>query len=85
MSVLYAFLIGINAYHQPGVESGKKAAAEIVALKKNLFSILENKPAQNFSVEELAHITDKQDSADLIFQSAGVIKTNGEDQRKIGS
>ena len=24
----YATMIGINAYHQPGVEAGKKAAAE---------------------------------------------------------
>ena len=74
---LYAFLIGINAYHQPGVESGKKAAAEIVALKKNLFSILENEPAQNFSVEELAHITEKQDAADLIFSLLESLRMNG--------
>jgi glucose-6-phosphate isomerase len=26
---LYAFMIGINAYHQPGVEAGKKAAGEV--------------------------------------------------------
>ncbi|MEC7131604.1 MAG: hypothetical protein VXW68_07030, partial [SAR324 cluster bacterium] len=50
---------------------------EIVALKKNLFSILENKPAKNFSVEELAHITDKQDSADLIFSLLESLKMNG--------
>ncbi|MCB9673670.1 MAG: glucose-6-phosphate isomerase [Alphaproteobacteria bacterium] len=29
---LYASLVGINAYHQPGVEAGKKAAKEILAL-----------------------------------------------------
>ena len=74
---LYAFLIGINAYHQPGVESGKKAAAEIVALNKNLFSILENKPAKNFSVEELAHKTEKQGAADLIFSLLESLKMNG--------
>jgi glucose-6-phosphate isomerase len=29
----YASLIGINAYHQPGVEAGKKAAAAVIELK----------------------------------------------------
>src|SRR5262245_17423491 len=31
---LYASLIHVNAYHQPGVEAGKKAAASILALQK---------------------------------------------------
>ena len=30
---LYASLVGINAYHQPGVEAGKKAAGEVLALQ----------------------------------------------------
>src|SRR5687767_7630761 len=29
---LYAVLIEVNAYHQPGVEAGKKAAAAVLAL-----------------------------------------------------
>ena len=29
---LYASLVGINAYHQPGVEAGKKAASAILAV-----------------------------------------------------
>jgi len=31
---LYASLVGINAYHQPGVEAGKKAAAVVLDLQK---------------------------------------------------
>ena len=30
----YASLININAYHQPGVEAGKKAAAGVLELEK---------------------------------------------------
>ena len=42
---LYASLIGINAYHQPGVEAGKKAAASILALQGNgAFSPFRNAP-----------------------------------------
>ncbi|THU47273.1 hypothetical protein C4D60_Mb09t13760 [Musa balbisiana] len=37
---IYACLININAYHQPGVEAGKKAAGDILALQKRVLSIL---------------------------------------------
>jgi glucose-6-phosphate isomerase len=33
---LYGELINVNAYHQPGVEAGKKAAAEILSLQASL-------------------------------------------------
>jgi glucose-6-phosphate isomerase len=45
----YASLIGINAYHQPGVEAGKKAAAKILELQKRLLA--GGKPAP----EEVEH------------------------------
>ena len=31
---LYASLVGINAYHQPGVEAGKQAAASVLEVRK---------------------------------------------------
>jgi glucose-6-phosphate isomerase len=37
---LYASLVGINAYHQPGVEAGKKVAASILALQGRVTSAL---------------------------------------------
>lgn len=37
---LYAALLGINAYHQPGVEAGKKAAASILALQAKVVAAL---------------------------------------------
>jgi len=37
---LYGELINVNAYHQPGVEAGKKAAAEVLALQERLESLL---------------------------------------------
>jgi glucose-6-phosphate isomerase len=36
----YASIIGINAYHQPGVEAGKKAAAAVLALQSRVVSAL---------------------------------------------
>ncbi len=35
---LYASLVGINAYHQPGVEAGKKAAAAVLAIQKRVLA-----------------------------------------------
>jgi glucose-6-phosphate isomerase len=49
---LYAELIDINAYHQPGVEAGKKAAAEVLALQSRLETLLSDGTAR--SLEELA-------------------------------
>jgi glucose-6-phosphate isomerase len=37
---LYGELVNVNAYHQPGVEAGKKAAAEILALQNRLEAVL---------------------------------------------
>ena len=37
---LYGELVDINAYHQPGVEAGKKAAAEILALQERIEAVL---------------------------------------------
>ena len=41
---IYAELIGINAYHQPGVEAGKKAAASVLALQRRLLAVLDATP-----------------------------------------
>jgi glucose-6-phosphate isomerase len=41
---LYAELVGINAYHQPGVEAGKKAAASIVRLQERVLASLGDLP-----------------------------------------
>ncbi len=37
---IYAELIDVNAFHQPGVEAGKKAAAAVLDLQKKLVAAL---------------------------------------------
>ena len=39
---LYASLVNINAYHQPGVEAGKKAAAAVLELQARVIEALRN-------------------------------------------
>jgi glucose-6-phosphate isomerase len=49
---LYGELVDVNAYHQPGVEAGKKAAADVLALQDRLRKGLE--AAEERSLEALA-------------------------------
>ncbi len=48
---LYASLVGVNAYHQPGVEAGKRAAAGVLALQRKVTAALSKEPR---TAEELA-------------------------------
>jgi glucose-6-phosphate isomerase len=41
---LYASLVNINAYHQPGVEAGKKAAATVLKVQAQLLAALHRSP-----------------------------------------
>ena len=51
---LYAFLVGVNAYDQPGVEAGKKAASGVIALQQRLTAALRASPGRAATAESLA-------------------------------
>lgn len=53
---LYAEMIDINAYHQPGVEAGKKAAAAVLDLQKKVVSQLKSDSAPMTAVQVAAAI-----------------------------
>lgn len=63
----YASLIHINAYHQPGVEAGKKAAAAVLDLQKRVVAALTGTPA---TVEQIAAASgsDEPESVYLILE-----------------
>jgi glucose-6-phosphate isomerase len=65
---LYASLIGINAYHQPGVEAGKKAAGGVIALKLRIADALKSKPGEFFTAEEVAAQLGADVSAETVFK-----------------
>lgn len=58
----YARLVNINAYHQPGVEAGKKAASEILGIQLQIMGFLARnqnakdaaKKPKSYSAEEIA-------------------------------
>jgi glucose-6-phosphate isomerase len=77
---LYASLIGINAYHQPGVEAGKKAAGGVIALKKQIVAALQAAPGKFFTAEELAGQLGADVSPEPVFkilQHLGANKGSG--------
>ncbi len=65
---LYASLVNINAYHQPGVEAGKKAATGILDLQKEVVAFLESNLETRFTVDAVAEKIGKSDSAELIYK-----------------
>ncbi|PTX94561.1 glucose-6-phosphate isomerase [Opitutus sp. ER46] len=64
----YATLIGINAYHQPGVEAGKKAAGAVIALKLKLVETLKGSAGKAFTAEELAAAAGVSEQTELVFK-----------------
>ena len=73
---LYASLVNINAYHQPGVEAGKKAAGGVIALKQKLAQHLQTASAQEQTAETIAAAL----SADpeLVYKLLEHMAANGE-------
>ena len=65
---LYASLININAYHQPGVEAGKKAAGGVIALKQQLVAALAAADGAPLTAEQLAAKVGAPDKAEIAFK-----------------
>jgi len=74
----YASLVGINAYHQPGVEAGKKAASSILNVRKKVVEWLEINPNQSISAEKLAREIDEQSHEEWIFKILENLAVNSE-------
>jgi len=65
---LYAELINVNAYNQPGVEAGKKAATNIIYLQKEIEELLEDGKERTLSQINDALSTDSTESIYLILR-----------------
>jgi glucose-6-phosphate isomerase len=65
---LYASLVGINAYHQPGVEAGKKAAGGVITLRLKIAEALRAAPGTAFTAEKLATAIGQPDQIETIFK-----------------
>jgi glucose-6-phosphate isomerase len=73
----YATLVGINAYHQPGVEAGKKAAGGVIALKLKIAEQLKASAGRSFTAESLAGAISAPEKAELVFKVLEHLAANG--------
>lgn len=58
---LYAELVDVNAYHQPGVEAGKKAAEEILGLERRVVTALRERAGRSLTLDEVARAVGTSD------------------------
>jgi glucose-6-phosphate isomerase len=65
---LYASLIGVNAYHQPGVEAGKRAAAMVLELQRKLAAALNSTPRTASQIAAGLGAEDDTETAYLLLE-----------------
>ncbi len=64
----YADFVNINAYHQPGVEAGKKAAVSVLSLKTKVWDFLKSNEGQSFTTEDLAEKLGETKNCEIIYK-----------------
>jgi glucose-6-phosphate isomerase len=71
---LYASLVHVNAYHQPGVEAGKKAAAAVLAVQLRVLDALSPEPRTAEAIAEQAGATEQ---VETVYQVLKHLAANG--------
>ncbi|MFM9001770.1 MAG: glucose-6-phosphate isomerase [Opitutia bacterium] len=65
---LYASLVGINAYHQPGVEAGKKAASAALDLRTRALAVLRARPGEWLNCAQICGENGLEGSEELVYK-----------------
>lgn len=65
---LYASLVNINAYHQPGVEAGKKAATRVVALQREVVAALDAQKGNALSAIEISEAVGCPEEVETVYK-----------------
>jgi len=77
----YATFINVNAYHQPGVEAGKKAAEKILLIQKALEVALNAERGEvALSIPEICRRADMVGQEEMVFQILRRWAANGRGQ-----
>jgi glucose-6-phosphate isomerase len=71
----YASLVHINAYHQPGVEAGKKAAASILSLQREIVKVLQE-TGTSLDLTTLAEKVGAKDQIEAIYKIVRHLNAN---------
>ena len=78
---IYGSLVNINAYHQPGVEAGKKAAAVVLELQSRVYAIVRESKAL-LSLEDVARGA-KTDDLETVYWILRHLAANGRITRAV--
>jgi glucose-6-phosphate isomerase len=63
----YATLVNVNAYHQPGVEAGKKMAGAVIKLQLDVINFLRRNTDKAFTAEEVAKAINAGENVESVF------------------
>jgi glucose-6-phosphate isomerase len=64
----YASLINVDAYHQPGVEAGKKAAGLVIEFQAKALAFLKKEKGNSFTADEIAAAIGAPEEAEMVFK-----------------
>ncbi|HVB82111.1 MAG TPA: glucose-6-phosphate isomerase [Candidatus Binataceae bacterium] len=82
---LYASMVGINAYHQPGVEAGKRAASGVIAVQRAILTALQAGPTEARTATDLARAAGTTDRVETVHKVLEHLAANGRVQRFPGA
>jgi len=72
----YASLVNINAYHQPGVEAGKKAAGNVLTIQRQIIAFLKSNLNQRFTALEIAKAIGSEEEVETVFKISEHLAAN---------
>ncbi|MFN7139484.1 MAG: glucose-6-phosphate isomerase, partial [Limisphaerales bacterium] len=75
---LYASLVNINAYHQPGVEAGKKAAGAVISVQAKVLNYLTEKKGHALTSAQIASGIGAHDAFETVFKVCEHLAANRE-------
>jgi glucose-6-phosphate isomerase len=71
-------LINVNAYHQPGVEAGKKAAGGVLSLQGKVLNHLKVSAGKSFSAEEICVAIGSPEDAETVYKICKHLSANSD-------
>jgi len=81
----YASLVNINAYHQPGVEAGKKAAGTVITLQIKVLAYLAEKKGHALTSAQIASGIGAHDGFETVFKICEHLAANGRVKKTAGA
>jgi glucose-6-phosphate isomerase len=73
---LYVFLVNVNAYNQPAVEAGKKAAVAVLELQKKMLEQIASAGCKSMTADEIATAIGATEDVEHVFKFCEHLASN---------